>query len=231
MKYILFGSTGQVGGAVARALADDPTCTGLTLVNRRPAGLASVNAKVNEVILATDAPDFADRVAELARGHAAAVCCVGVGQGTASIPEDQLLRLEVGVVGAYARGCHAAGVERFAVLLAVGITPASAESRIKYVRVMGKKLRALREVGFAELAAFRPGTITGNKHTPRWAAAVAKLLPDIGGYGAIHQDEIAAAFAAHLARGRGSERMVYYDNKAMKAMGAARRAGGATEAN
>ena len=218
MKILLFGSTGQVGAAVARALIADPGCTRLTLINRRPAPEFADLPGVEQVILDTAAEDFAARVTDVAQEHAAAACCVGIGRGTAAIPEERLLELEVGIVGAYARGCRAAGTERLAVLLAVGVTPDSAGSRLKYLRVMGKKLSNLLTVGFPELGAFRPGTIVGNRHTPGWLAALVKLLPDLGGYGAIEQETIGRAFARYLTGGGRQQRegLVYYDNRDMR---------------
>jgi len=49
-----------------------------------------------------------------------------------------MMKLEVGVVGAFARGCFAAGALRFGLLSAAGSTP---KSRIRYVRVMGTERR------------------------------------------------------------------------------------------
>jgi hypothetical protein len=60
----------------------------------------------------------------------------------------------LGVVGAFARGCHAAGIAQFCLLSAAGST---ARSRFSYVRVMGMKEDTVRNVGFARLAIFRPG--------------------------------------------------------------------------
>jgi uncharacterized protein YbjT (DUF2867 family) len=84
--------------------------------------------------------------------------CVGVGKGSNAWSEEELKALELGVVGAFARGCHAGGIERFALLSAVGST---AKSRFRYVRVMGLKEEAVQDIGFKRLAIFRPGIIGG----------------------------------------------------------------------
>ena len=217
MTILLFGATGQVGGAVLRAFLASDTCTKITLLNRREVVAFNNEPKITQVIVDTAASDFEQRTAEIARGHDAAACCVGIGAGSASMPEEELLRLEVDIVGAYARGCKAAGVEVFELLTAVGVTEKSVASRVKYVRVMGKKLKTVMDAGFAKLAVFRPGTIVGNKHTPGWAAWVAKLIPDSFGWGAVHQDAIGRAFAVHLERvGEMVPGVVYYDNKEIK---------------
>jgi hypothetical protein len=62
--------------------------------------------------------------------------CVGVGKGSTKWSEEELKALEIGVVGAFARGCLGGGITRFSLLSAVGSTP---KSRIRYVRVMGLK--------------------------------------------------------------------------------------------
>jgi hypothetical protein len=60
--------------------------------------------------------------------------CVGVGKGSMKWSEEELKALEIGVVGGFARGCHAGGVAQFALVSAAGST---AKSRIRYARVMG----------------------------------------------------------------------------------------------
>jgi hypothetical protein len=70
--------------------------------------------------------------------------CVGVGTGSLRWSEEELKALEIGVVGEFARGCHAGGVTRFALLSAVG---SNAGSRIRYVRVMGLKEETVRATG------------------------------------------------------------------------------------
>ena len=73
-------------------------------------------------------------------------------------------KLEIGVVGAFARGCLAAGIERFGLLSAAG---SSAKSRIRYARIMGEKEDAVRSLGFKRLAIFRPGIHRGQCAYPR----------------------------------------------------------------
>ena len=98
--------------------------------------------------------------------------CVGVGKGSAKWSEEELKALELGVVGGFARGCHAGGITRFALLSAAGST---AKSRIRYVRVMGLKEETVQGIGFKRLSIFRPGIIAGNAHTPSYVACLARL--------------------------------------------------------
>src|SRR6201994_3583400 len=144
-------------------------------------------SRVRNVVLDTGAADFAERTASLARevlsqGPASAVSCVGVGSGSRRWSEEELRRLELGVVGAFACGCHNAGIAQFCLLSAVGST---ARSRIRYVRVMGMKEDTVRSIGFTRLAIFRPGIIVGNAHTPAWIGWLGRFVP--GPFGSIDQ--------------------------------------------
>jgi hypothetical protein len=69
--------------------------------------------------------------------------------------EEELQRLELGVVGAVARGCHDAGIAQFCLLSAVGST---ARSRFRYVRVMGMKEDSVRNIGFTASPSFAPAS-------------------------------------------------------------------------
>jgi uncharacterized protein YbjT (DUF2867 family) len=164
----------------------------------------------------TAAADFSTAVATLARnmvGHGDVVygaCCVGVGKGSLNWSEEDLKALEVGVVGAFARGCHAGGISRFALLSAAG---SSSRSRVRYARIMGLKEETVQAVGFARLAIFRPGIIGGNAHTPGYAAWLGRLLP--GRYGTIEQDDIARAFVAEF-KASVPAGVQYFENAAIR---------------
>jgi len=193
---IVLGGTGQVGGAAVAELVATAGCREVVMVTRKP---VAPRSRVRNVVLDTGAPDFAERTAELARdvlsrGQASAVSCVGVGSGSMRWSEEELLRLEVGVVGAFARGCHDGGIAQFCLLSAAGST---ARSRLRYARVMGMKEDTVRNVGFARLAIFRPGIIVGNAHTPAWAGWLGRLVP--GPFGSIDQQILGRSIAAEIA--------------------------------
>ncbi|MET0220996.1 MAG: NAD-dependent epimerase/dehydratase family protein, partial [Tardiphaga sp.] len=186
---MIIGGTGQVGAAVVRALAAEPSCAEIVMVNRK-AMPRTAERRVREVILDTAAAHFAADVTALARSMVAqgdpvyAASCVGVGKGSLNWSEDDLKALEIGVVGGFARACRVGGIKRFALLSAVG---SNAKSRIRYVRVMGLKEEAVQGTGFERLAIFRPGIIAGNVHTPGYVAWLGRLIP--GPFGAIAQDD------------------------------------------
>src|ERR1700727_552207 len=112
---IILGGTGQVGGVAVAELLAIPECREVVMVTRKPIAAGS---RVRSVVLDTGAADFAERTAAVARevlsrGPVSAVSCVGVGSGSSRWSEEELQRLELGVVGAFARGCQAAGVAQF----------------------------------------------------------------------------------------------------------------------
>jgi uncharacterized protein YbjT (DUF2867 family) len=204
---IILGGTGQVGGAAVAELLAIPECREVVMVTRKP---IAARSRVRNAVLDTGAADFAERTAALARevlsqGPVSAVSCVGVGSGSRRWSEEELLRLEVGVVGAFARGCHNAGIGQFCLLSAVGST---ARSRFRYVR----------NIGFTRLAIFRPGIIVGNAHTPAWAGWLGSLVP--GSFGNIDQRVLGRSIAAEIALHSGEAGEVIRENAAMKKLAA-----------
>jgi len=214
---IILGGTGQVGGAAVTELLAIPECREVVMVTRKP---IAARSRVRNVVLDTDAADFAERTTALARevlshGPASAVSCVGVGSGSRRWSEEELRRLELGVVGAFAHGCHDAGTAQFCLLSAVGST---ARSRIRYVRIMGMKEDTVRNVGFTRLAIFRPGIIVGNAHTPAWVGWLGSLVP--GPFGNIDQRILARSIAAEIALHSQEAGEVTRENAAMKKLAA-----------
>ena len=213
-RVLIAGSTGQVGSAVVRALLACPECAEVVAVLRKPSS-SSDAPRLTPVVLDSAATTFEADVTRLARSYAGlgeplyAASCIGIGKGSGAWSEEDMIELEVGVVGAFARGCFAAGVERFGLLSAAGSTP---RSRIRYARVMGKKEDAVKAIGFPRLAIFRPGIIAGNVHTPDYVAWLGRLIP--GSFGTIDQDDIGCAFVEELRHGAAG--ITLLENGAMK---------------
>ena len=215
-RVLIIGGTGQVGAAVVRALIAEPSCVEVVMVNRRASALAP-GPRLRQVILDTSAAQFPAAVTRLAQSMVAqgdpvyGASCVGVGKGSMKWSEAELKALEIGVVGGFARGCHAGGITQFALLSAVGST---AKSRIRYARIMGLKEETVRATGFKSLAIFRPGIIGGNVHTPGYAAWLGRLIP--GRFGTIEQDDIGRAFVAEFVSSSAPVGVVYLENAAMR---------------
>jgi uncharacterized protein YbjT (DUF2867 family) len=213
-RVLVVGGTGQVGSGLVRALLAAATCTEVVMVNRRTIPLAA-ELRLRQVVMDTYAATFAHEIAELAKTCRAqgepvyAASCIGIGKGSQRWSEEDIKKLEIGLVGAFARGCLAAGVERFGLLSAAG---SSAKSRIRYVRIMGEKEDAVRSLGFRRLAIFRPGIIAGNAHTPAWLALLGRLIP--GSFGTIDQDDIGRAFVGEFLHGQDGTTIL--ENAAMR---------------
>jgi uncharacterized protein YbjT (DUF2867 family) len=213
-RVLVVGGTGQVGSAVVRAfLAADP-CAEVVAVNRRTIPPAA-DARLRQVTMDTAAANFASEITELARNCIAqgepvyAASCIGIGKGSQQWSDEDIRKLEIGLVGAFARGCLAAGIERFGLLSAAG---SSAGSWIRYARIMGEKEDAVRSVGFKRLAIFRPGIIAGNAHTPGFLALMGRFVP--GSFGTIDQDDIGRAFVGEFLHGKDGTTIL--ENTAMK---------------
>ena len=210
---LILGGTGQVGSAVVAELLAFPECREVVMVTRKP---IAARSRVRNVVLDTGAADFSEHTAALARevlsrGPVSASSCVGVGSGSGRWSEEELQRLEVGVVGAFARGCHHAGIAQFCLLSAAGST---ARSRFRYARVMGMKEDTVRNIGFTRLAIFRPGIIVGNAHTPAWVSWLGRLVP--GPFGNIDQRILGCSIAAEIALHDRDAGEVVRENAAMK---------------
>src|ERR1700719_4519900 len=145
-RALIVGGTGQVGSALVRALLAASSCSEVVMVNRRTIPLAA-DARLRQVIMDTSAANFADEIAELARTCSAqgeplyAASCIGIGKGSQQWSEEDIKKLEIGVVGAFARGCLAAGIEGFGLLLAAG---SSAKSWIRDAALMDENEDAVR---------------------------------------------------------------------------------------
>ena len=215
-RVLIIGGTGQVGAAVVRALAAEPSCAEVVMVNRK-AMSRTADPRVREVILDTAAAQFPAEVTGLAQSMVAqgdpvyGASCVGVGKGSLNWSEEQLKALEIGVVGGFSSGCRAAGITRFSLLSAAGSSP---KSRIRYARIMGLKEETVQGTGFQRLAIFRPGIIAGNAHTPRYLAWLGRLIP--GPFGTIEQDDIGRAFVAEFIGNPAANEVVYLENAAMR---------------
>jgi uncharacterized protein YbjT (DUF2867 family) len=214
---IILGGTGQVGGAAVAELLAIPECREVVMITRKP---IAPRSRMRNVVLDTGAADFADRTAALSReilsqGSISAVSCVGVGSGSARWTEEQLKQLELGVVGAFARGCQQAGIAQFCLLSAAGST---ARSMFRYARVMGMKEDTIRKIGFSRLAIFRPGIIVGNAHTPAWVGLLGNLVP--GPFGNIDQRIVGRSIAAEIALHSSKAGEVILENDAMKKLAA-----------
>src|SRR6266568_2108552 len=93
-RVLIIGGTGQVGAAVVRALAAEPSCAEVVMVNRRAISLTA-DPRVRQVILDTADAQFPAEVTRLAQSLVAqgdpvyGASCVGVGKGSMKHREKQ----------------------------------------------------------------------------------------------------------------------------------------------
>ena len=144
---MLAGATGLVGQAFAQAW---PGPGRLHLLVRRPIASPAPACRVHVV-------DFAE-LPPLPAAHDA-ICCLGTTIKVAG-SRAAFRAVDFDAVLAFARAARASGVERFAVVSALGADPRSANF---YSRVKGEMEAALRGLGFASLVIARPSLLAGDR--------------------------------------------------------------------
>jgi uncharacterized protein YbjT (DUF2867 family) len=144
---LLAGATGLIGQALARGWAGPGT---LHLLVRRPVPAPSPACQVQVV-------DF-NALPALPPARCA-FCCLGT---TIQVAGSQAAfrAVDVDAVLAFARAAKAAGVQRLAVVSALG---ADAHARNFYSRVKGEAEIALSSLGFDVLVIARPSLLTGDR--------------------------------------------------------------------
>ena len=189
---MVLGATGNVGAQIVHLLVRSPFCTKVTIVTRRQTR-AFDDPKVSEVVVNMDRLEA--EVAPHIHGVDVALAAFGVGKGSATMPDDEVRRIEIGYPLAFCRAAKAAGARVAGVMTAVGASP---DSRMKYARVIGEKERAAESVGFEFLGLYRPAVILGNSNTP---GLLNTLMPLVhwampSKYHSIHKNDIARAMVA-----------------------------------
>ncbi len=103
---MVLGATGNVGGRIVRLLVQSPACTRVVVVTRRPTN-AFTDPKVSEVVVNMDRLEA--EVAPHVHGVDIGLAAFGVGKGTATMPDDEVRKIEVGYPHAFCRAAKAAG--------------------------------------------------------------------------------------------------------------------------
>lgn len=144
---LLAGATGLIG----RAFVEQWRGPGLLhLLVRRPLPAPGPLCRVHVVDFAALPPLPPARDA---------VCCLGTTIAVAGSPAA-FRAVDLDAVLAFARAAQAAGVQRFAVVSALG---ADARSRNLYGRTKGEMEAALAALGFASLVVARPSLLAGDR--------------------------------------------------------------------
>jgi uncharacterized protein YbjT (DUF2867 family) len=205
MTALLAGASGLIG----RELADPWRGPGLLhLLVRRPLQIAGAAAALQRVHVV----DFAALPALPQADEA--YCCLGTTIKAAG-SQAAFRAVDFDAVLAFARAAQRAGVQRFAVVSALGASPRSAGF---YNRVKGEMEQAVSGLGFASLVIARPSLLAGDRAAlgqpartgERLALAVttplATLIP--GRWRPIAAATVARALRRALAEGRPGVRIV-----------------------
>jgi uncharacterized protein YbjT (DUF2867 family) len=150
---IISGATGLVGEQLLTQLLSDPAYQKIIVVVRKP--LTIIHEKLEQMLI-----DF-DKLPEALTGMKAdhGFCCLGTTIKNAGSKENQYI-IDHDYVVAFAKGCHASGVSRFAVVSSIG---ANADSSNFYLRTKGEMERDLKNIPFNGMYILQPSMLLGDR--------------------------------------------------------------------
>ena len=168
-RYVLAGGSGLVGRALASQVSNDPRCTALQVLLRKPLpaleGLPHVRAVPwsSADMPRLEATDFA-------------LCALGTTIHAAG-SQAAFRAVDFNAVLAFAKAAQRVGARRLALVSALG---ADVHARVFYNRVKGQTEQALMELGFEALVIARPSLLLGNRavlqQAPRMGEALAQAM-------------------------------------------------------
>ena len=170
MRLLLLGATGLVGSSTLKLALANPGISEVVAITRR--ALPPQNKLLNPV---------SEQIEELAKAPGvlvvdAVVCALGTTAAKAGTKEA-LRHVDYDLPLFFAKECHAAGVETFALVSAIG---ASTTSMFFYARTKGELERDIQQIGFRSLTICRPSIIAGPRtevrNAERAALSVSRLL-------------------------------------------------------
>ena len=173
MRLLLLGATGLVGSSTLKLALANPGISEVVAITRR--ALPPQNKLLNPV---------SEQIEELAKAPGvlvvdAVVCALGTTAAKAGTKEA-LRRVDYDLPLFFAKECHAAGVETFALVSAIG---ASTTSMFFYARTKGELERDVQQIGFRSLTICRPSIIAGPRtevrNAERAALSVSRLLAPV----------------------------------------------------
>ncbi len=150
---IVAGATGLVGEQLIRQLMSDPAYVKVIAVVRKKLEVSHEKLK-QEVI---DFGKLPEVIANLYADHG--FCCLGTTIKKAGSKDKQYL-IDHDYVISFARGCHSAGISRFAVVSSIG---ANADSSNFYLRTKGEMEHDLQKIPFKTLCIFQPSLLIGDR--------------------------------------------------------------------
>lgn len=166
MRLLLLGATGLVGSETLALALANASISAVIAPTRKP--LAPAAKLVNPIVsrledLLPDLPAF---------GPQAVICALGTTQAKAG-SKEAFRHVDHELPVAFGKAAHAAGVETFALVSAMG---ASTDSRIFYTRTKGEVERDIQAIGFRSLTICRPSLIGGDRQETRHAEGLGLAL-------------------------------------------------------
>lgn len=166
MKLLLLGATGLVGSKTLNLALSNRTVSEVIAPTRRPLTpcgrlVNPVGSRLDELvpILMSYRPD-------------AVICALGTTQAKAG-SKEAFRHVDYELPIAMGNAAHAAGVETFAIVTALGASP---NSRSFYYRTKGEVERDVQKIGFRSLTICRPSLIGGERNESRNAEGAALML-------------------------------------------------------
>lgn len=199
MKSIVAGSTGFVGEALVRQLAEDPSCAGVLAISRKGDiwdhfQVKAVNADLSDAISLTT----------LMKGADAVFCCLGTTIGKAG-SKEAFEQVDYTYVLNLLNAAESAGIKQFHVISAMGADP---DSTFFYNRVKGKMEAAVAKSAVPGKYIYRPGLLTGGRKEWRTGERLAEwifwlfrpiMLGPLRKYRSVHRRSLSACMA-HYAK-------------------------------
>lgn len=171
-KAVVVGATGLVGRELVLLLAQDKRYDSVTLLVRRPSGLA----RQHVVDILTSFDDLSPHASVFK--DADVFCSLGTTIKKAG-SQEAFRAVDFGIPMTTAKTALAAGASRFILVSAVG---ASSDSPVFYNRVKGDLEGALRGFSFpGGVAVMRPSLLLGQRAEARWAERVSEPLMGLVG--------------------------------------------------
>jgi uncharacterized protein YbjT (DUF2867 family) len=170
VKTIVIGATGLVGAEIVRRLLADERFASVTVLGRRPGGVA--HRKLQEHVVDFDAPAS---FRALVRGDVL-FSALGTTLRAAGSQEAQR-RVDHGYQLAVAAAARANGVGTYVLVSSAGASP---RARIFYSRMKGELERDVEALRFPRTRILRPGLLDGERREPRtgerWALRILRPL-------------------------------------------------------
>lgn len=166
MKLLLLGATGLVGSRALKLALSNDAISEVIAPTRKP--LTSSDRLVNPVT-----PQLEKLIPFLMSSKPDAIlCALGTTQAKAG-SKEAFRHVDYELPIAFGNAAHAAGIETYAIVTAMGASP---DARSFYYKTKGEVERDIQKIGFHSLTICRPSLIDGKRNETRTAEGAALAL-------------------------------------------------------